>query len=144
MGEHSRGAVQQLKKTCPPMIDLNEALKAERSIRRGLCGWRSWVIYSGARSFIALNTIRRIWYLILKPIGSQCNFFRTGVIWDLFLVRVTKIDPKQPTTSHTFHQPFTVMQIPCCTRNVNANGTILFPCVHLHWISHCFNKHSRM
>ena len=27
MGEHSRGAVQQLKKTCPPMIDLNEALK---------------------------------------------------------------------------------------------------------------------
>ena len=28
MGEHSRGAVQQLKKTCLPMIDLNEALKA--------------------------------------------------------------------------------------------------------------------
>ena len=28
MGEHSRGVVRQLKMTCTPKIDLNEALKA--------------------------------------------------------------------------------------------------------------------
>ena len=28
MGEHSRDAERQLKMTCPPKIDLNEALKA--------------------------------------------------------------------------------------------------------------------
>ena len=66
----------------PVVDDRRPGRRRRRSMRE--------VTYLGARPWTALKVRRRILNSILYPIVSQCNSFRTGVMWSYFLVPVSR------------------------------------------------------